>query len=203
MAIVPLTLVFFLLGILPVWGLPLAAAIVAWAIYAPPPFSTLIVAAVAIGAAAPLSVGLAGAILDRVCRNGGLPTVVGGSPFRLLGLVLVGAVALHTDAPLDLLVTVRTLAEQGGGLDLLGVVSTVGKAICVCGGLVALVGIGAIVLVELPLRWCLSPYRVSPLDLSLGAARPFIVLGVAAALFHLGAALIAHETAPRVLGGMP
>lgn len=203
MAIVLLTLAFFLLGMLPVWGIPLAAALAAWATYAPPALGALVVAAIAIGAAAPLSVGLAGAILDRVCRNGGLPSVVGGAPFRLLGVVLVGAVALHTDAPLDLVATIHALAERGGGLDLLRIVSGVGKAICVCGGIVGLVGVGAIVLIELPLRWCLSPYRVSPLDLSLGAARPLVVLGVAAALFHLGAALIAHETAPRLLGGIP
>lgn len=203
-----MALALFALGVLvvwgvPVWGVPLAAGALVWGVYASPSIGALIVAGVSIGVAAPLSVGLAGSILDRVCRVGGLSTAAGAGSFRLLGLVLLGAVALRSDAPLELLATVQALSVRGTGLDLLGIVTRVGGAICLCGGLLALVGLGAIVLVELPLRWVTSSYRVSPLDLSLGAVRPLVLVGVATALFHLGSALVAHETAPQLLGGVP
>ena len=79
----------------------------------------------------------------------------------------------------------------------------VSGVVCVVAPVALCNKIGAIVLVELPLRWCTSASRVAPLDLSLSALRPLIVVGVAAVLFHLATAFVLRETAPGLLGGIP
>ena len=205
MALVPLLIAIGLLGLMPIWFVPTLALVLAW--WSMHPGSSLSEVALiggAVGLAAPLSVGLAGAILDRVCVAGALVHRGGVAPlFRTCGLVLGGAILFQSSAPFELMVTVRDLMARGDTLDLWRVVAKVGAVVCFCGGLLALVALGAIVLVELPLRWCTSASRVAPLDLSLSALRPLIVVGVAAVLFHLATAFVLRETAPGLLGGIP
>jgi hypothetical protein len=203
-----LALLFFSLVaavLMPVWFAPaLVFGFAVWCLQPGLSLGAALLVGGLLGLAAPMSVGLAGAILDRACAAGGL-VYREGAPrtFRVAGLVLAGVVVFETAAPHELLVAVRTLLARGEGLDLLGIVTRVGGAVCFCGGALAVVGLGAIALVEVPLRWCVAGYRVTPLDITLGALRPLIVVLVAAGLFQLGSALVIREAAPRILGGVP
>jgi len=193
------------LGAMPVWFIPAIALGLAWWVVSPNGGGLeLFLVGGAIALAGPLSVGLAGSILNRVCVVGRIDYAAATPQiFRSFGLVLIGALVFSSNAPLELIVTVGELAARGTSLDLLGIVTRIGSAVCVCGGLLALVGLGAIVLIEVPLRWCSVAYRISPLDITLSALRPLVIVGVAAAMFQLGGALVLHETAPRILGGLP
>jgi len=181
-----------------VWGVPAVALGVVLTTLAPTvsPAGWMVFGAIVL--AVPSAAGVAGALLDRVVRRG---DHTDAPVFRVFLVVLAGGmVATTVDLPaaLGAAVQVSRALERAGAFPVL---ARVVAAIWFCGGAVALVALGWLALIEVPIRWTLGVTRVRAFDLSIHAVRPFVVVVVIGSTLELVAGLWGHELSRAVLGG--
>lgn len=186
------------LGGAAVWVIPAVALGAALSLVVPTFSSGSWIVFGALVLAVPAAAGLAGALLDRVVRS---DDHTGAPIFRVLLVALAGGmVATTVDLP-TFIGTAVHVSRGVGPTDVFAALARIIAVICFCGGSVALVALGWLALLEVPIRWLLGVARVRAFDLSVGAIRPFVFVLVVGSTLQLVAGLWAREIARVMHGG--